>query len=356
MRIRFVDLPRIALWAVPVACFLSNPTSSHAQQIPWGITAVEGLKVGHFTLSERLTGCTVVLAENGAVGGVDVRGGAPGTRETDLLDPVNMIQKVHAVVLSGGSAFGLDAASGVVRYLDEKGIGYAVGDVVVPIVVAAIIYDLGVGDPTIRPGPDCGYRAATRANTAMPEEGNVGVGAGATVGQLRGGARAMKGGVGTASITLPSGLTVAAIVAVNAVGDIIDPETGSVIAGVRTADGRGLADARVLLRSGSFSEPRSGANTTIGVVATNATLTQVQATKVAQMAQDGLARTIYPAHTPGDGDTVFSLATGTYTGPTSVSTIGALAADMTAKAIVRAVMAAEGIPGIPSMSDLGGSP
>ena len=287
------------------------------------------------------------------IGGVDVRGGAPGTRETELLDPVNTVQRVHAVVLSGGSAFGLDAASGVIRYLDEKRVGFAMGDVIVPIVVGAVIYDLGVGDPTIRPGPDCGYRAATRADTAVPEEGNVGAGAGATVGKLRGRARAMKGGVGTASITLPSGLTVAALVTVNAVGDVIDPETGSVIAGVRTPDGRGLADARELIRSGSTSEPRSGQNTTLGVVATNATLTQAEVTKVAQMAQDGFARTIYPAHTPGDGDTVFSLATGAYTGPASVLTIGALAADMTAQAIVRAVLAAEGIPGIPSASDLG---
>ena len=348
----FVNFPNAAFGVLLLGCLLSNPKSSRAQERSGGLTAVAGLKVGHFTLSGRPTGCTVILAEDGAIGGVDVRGGSPGTRETDLLDPVNMIQRVHGVVLSGGSAFGLDAASGVVRYLDERHVGYAIGDVRVPIVVSAVIYDLGIGDPEIRPGPECGYRAATRADRTLPAEGNVGSGAGATVGKLRGMARAMKGGVGTASITLPSGLTVAAIVTVNAVGDIIDPETGSVIAGVRTPDGRGLADARTLLRADFSSEPRSGENTTIGVVATNAALTQSEATKVAQMAQDGLARTIYPAHTPADGDTMFSLATGSYSAPASILTIGALAADMVAQAIVRAISAADGIPSIPSARDI----
>ncbi len=342
---------------VAAACatlvLLSIPSPSQAQELAWGLTAIPGLKVGHFTLSERPTGCTVVLAEGGAVGGVDVRGGAPGTRETALLDPVNSVQVVHGVVLSGGSAFGLDAASGVVRYLDERGIGYQVGPNVVPIVVGAILFDLSVGDdPRIRPGADCGYRAASHAGTETSPEGNVGAGAGATVGKLGGMARAMKGGVGTASITLDNGLTVAAIVAVNAVGDIIDPATGTVVAGVRTEDGRGLADARVLLRAGASNEPQSGANTTIGVVATNATLTKAEATKVAQMAQDGLARAIYPAHTPGDGDTVFALATGTFSGDATVSRIGALAADVMAEAIVRAVRAATGLPGIPAASDM----
>ena len=332
---------------------LGIPSPSQAQESSWGLTAVPGLKVGHFTLSERPTGCTVVLAEGGAVAGVDVRGGSPGTSETDLLDPVNTVQQIHGVVLSGGSAFGLDSRSGVMRYLEEKGVGYRMGEILVPIVVGAIIYDLSVGDnPRIRPGADCGYRAASHASTETSAEGNVGVGAGATVGKLGGMDRAMKGGVGTASITLDNGLTVAAIVAVNAVGDIIDPATGSVIAGVRTADGRGLADARVLLRIGASREPQSGTNTTLGVVATNATLTKAEATKVAQMAQDGLARTIYPAHTPGDGDTVFSLAMGTFSGAASVSTIGALAADVVAEAILRAVRAATGIPGIPAAGDL----
>ena len=220
-----------------------------------GITAVEGLALGHFTLEERPTGCTVVLAEDGAVAGVDVRGGAPGTREIALLDPVNSVQEAHAIVLSGGSAFGLDAASGVVRYLEERGIGYRAGDHVVPIVAAAILFDLGIGGGSVRPGPECGYEAARAASTAAPAEGSVGAGAGATVGKLRGRGRAMKGGIGTASITLEDGLTVAAVVAVNAVGDVIDPATGEVVAGVRTEDGTGFADARALLREGEVRPP-----------------------------------------------------------------------------------------------------
>ena len=333
---------------------IAPPSAARTQEGPWGLTAVEGITVGHHTLSERPTGCTVILTGKGAVGGVDVRGGAPGTVETDLLDPVNSVQEVHGIILAGGSAFGLASRDGVMRYLDEKGIGYRMGSIVVPIVVGAILYDLPVGDdPGVRPGAECGYQAAARATGDTPAEGNVGAGAGATVGKLRGMRRAMKGGIGTASITLPSGLTIGAIVAVNAVGDVIDPSTGAVIAGVRTADGRGLADARVLLReSHESNEAQSGANTTIGVVTTNAVLTQAQATKVAQMAQDGFARAIYPSHTMGDGDTIFSLATGTFDGDASVSTIGALAADMVAEAILRAVRVATGIEGIPSASDL----
>ncbi|MDH3731943.1 MAG: P1 family peptidase [Gemmatimonadota bacterium] len=316
-----------------------------------GLTAVEGIKLGHFTLSERPTGCTVILTEDGVVAGVDVRGGAPGTREISLLDPVNTVQIVHAISLSGGSAFGLDVATGVMRYLDERGIGVRVGANSVPIVPAAILFDLGVGDGSVRPDAGCGYAAAAAATSAPPAEGSVGAGAGATVGKLRGMSRAMKGGVGSASIELESGLVVSALVAVNAVGDVIDPATGQVVAGVRTADGTGLADARRLIR-GEGPEPTSGANTTIGVVATNAALTQAEATKVAQMSQDGLARAIYPSHTPGDGDTMFALATGAF-GQASVSTIGALAADVVAEAIVRAVRAASGLPNLPSASELG---
>lgn len=326
-----------------------------------GIVAVDGLKVGHFTLDERPTGCTVILAERGAVGGVDVRGGAPGTREIALLDPVNAVDAVNAVVLSGGSAFGLDTATGVMRYLEEREIGYRVGSHVVPIVVGAILFDLGVGDrPDVRPDADCGYAAAAAATDGPVEEGSVGAGAGATVGKLGGADRAMKGGIGTASITLDDGLTVAAIVAVNAVGDIVDPATGRIVAGARTEDGRGFADARRLLRSGERAAAEGvGGNTTIGLVATNATLTKAQITKVAQMAQDGLARTIYPAHTPSDGDTVFGLATGT--GPAGsaasapVSRIGALAADVMAEAVLRAVRNARGVAGIPAVRDLEGS-
>jgi L-aminopeptidase/D-esterase-like protein len=295
-----------------------------------------------------------VLAAAGAVAGVDVRGSAPGTRETDLLDPVNTVEKVHAVVLSGGSAFGLDAASGAVRYLDEHGIGFETEFGKVPIVPAAVLFDLNVGDPKIRPNAECGYRAAAGASPGPVAEGNVGAGSGATVGKLGGAARAMRGGLGTASVTTPGGLVVAALVVVNAVGDIIDPATGRVVAGIRTPDGKALADARVLMRTGALTPAGTiGRNTTIGVVATNATLTKAQATKVAQMAQDGLARAIWPAHSPFDGDTIFALSTGARTGAPDIMTIGSLAADVVAEAILRAVRAAKGIAGYPAAGDVG---
>jgi L-aminopeptidase/D-esterase-like protein len=316
------------------------------------LTAVPGIKVGHHTLTERPTGCTAILTEAGAVAGVDVRGSAPGTRETDLLNPINTVQEVHAVVLSGGSAFGLDAATGVVRYLDEHNIGFDVRVAKVPIVPAAILFDLGIGDPKIRPTADCGYRAAVAASTAPVIEGNVGAGAGATVGKSAGPNRAMKAGVGSSAITLPDGLIVAALVAVNAVGDIVDPSTGKIVAGVRTPDGVGLADARVLLRTGTGQRSRSGENTTIGVVATNAKLTKVQAAKLAQMAHDGYARAIVPVHTGGDGDAIFALATGAYAGDADVSRIGALGAEAMADAIVRAARQAVSIPNYPAARDL----
>jgi L-aminopeptidase/D-esterase-like protein len=336
------------------ACFATVSTTLAAQQEqetgPTSITDVPGILVGHHTLAERPTGCTVVIAMEGATGGVDVRGGAPGTRETALLDPVNTVQKLHAVVLSGGSAFGLDAATGTVRWLEENGIGFEVGEIRVPIVAGAILFDLRVGDGRIRPDAECGYRAAESASTATPAEGNVGAGAGATVGKLAGMGRAMKGGIGTASIRREDGLVVGALIAVNAVGDVIDPSTGRVIAGVRTEDGRGLADARVLVRESGASPTSS--NTVIGVVATNASLTKAQATKVAQMAHDGLARAISPAHTPWDGDTIFALSTGRGGVDADVLEIGALAAEAVTEAILRAVRAAEGLPDLPSASDL----
>ena len=323
-----------------------------AQTVQRGLTAVEGLKVGQYTLSSRPTGCTVIIAESGAVAGVDVRGAAPGTRETDLLNPVNLVPVVHAIVLAGGSAFGLDAATGVMKYLEEHDIGFDVRVAKVPIVPAAILFDLGVGDAKIRPDADCGYKAAAAATNGPVAEGNVGAGAGATVGKLFGGNRAMKGGLGSASITMPNGLTVSAIVAVNAVGDIIDPSTGQVVAGVRTIDGKSLADVRKLIRAGGTEQSRIGENTTIGVVATNAKLTKAQATKVAQMAQDGYARAISPSHTMNDGDTIFSMATGVWTETADVTTIGALAADMMSEAILRAVRQAKGLPKYPSVRDL----
>ena len=320
-----------------------------------GLTDVQGLKVGHHTLSERPTGCTVILAEAGAVAGVDIRGGAPGTREVALLDPVNHVERAHAIVLSGGSAFGLDSATGVVRYLGERDIGYETRVAKVPIVPAAILFDLGVGDkPHIRPDADCGYKAAKAASDGPVAEGNVGAGAGATVGKLGGGGRSMKAGVGTASIQLPSGLVVSALVAVNAVGDIIDPMTGEVVAGVRSTDGKGLADARTLIRTGSLGRPRPrrGENTTIGVVATNAVLSQVEAKKMAMMAHDGFARAISPSHLPSDGDLIFSLATGTFEGEANLTLIGALAAEAMADAIVRAATQATSLPGYPAARDL----
>ena len=317
-----------------------------------GLTAVSGLKVGHVTLKERPTGCTVVLAEAGAVAGVDVRGGAPGTRETDLLDPVNAVQKVQAIVLSGGSAFGLDAATGTVRWLEEKGLGEETRVARVPIVPAAILFDLGIGDPKVRPTADCGYQAAAAATDGAVVEGNVGAGAGATVGKLMGPGRAMKAGLGSAAIVLPNGLVVAALVAVNAIGDVIDPATGRVVAGLRTPDGRGLADARALVRLGGLERPPVAANTTIGVVATNAILTKTQATKVAQMAHDGYARAISPVHTPGDGDVIFALATGGWAREGDVAMVGALAAEVMADAIVRGARQATGIPGYPAARDL----
>ena len=320
-----------------------------------GLTAVTGLKVGHHTLSERPTGCTVVLAEAGAVAGVDVRGAAPGTRETDLLNPVNTVDQVQAIVLAGGSAFGLDAASGVMRYLEERKLGYPTPFGPVPIVPAAILFDLGVGSkPSVRPGADCGYLAAQAAGAGPVEEGSVGAGAGATIGKIAGLGRAMKGGIGSAALTLPGGVTVAALVATNGLGDIIDPATGQVVAGVRTADGRGFADARVLVRSGATLAGGTGQNTTLGVVATNARLTKAQATKVAQMAHDGLARAISPVHTPFDGDTLFVLATGTDTRPPDIATIGALAAEVVADAVVRAARQATSVPGYPALRDLPG--
>jgi len=327
-----------------------TPQSSGARNHT--LTAVTGIKVGHHTLSERPTGCTVILAEQGAVGGVDVRGSAPGTRETDLLNPTNLVEKVNAIVLAGGSAFGLAAADGVVKYLEEKHVGFPTGAGVVPIVPAAILYDLQVGTGSIRPGPDCGYAAARSATSDPVAEGNVGAGAGATVGKLMRADRAMKGGVGSAAIEVPGGLVVAAIVAVNAAGNVMDPTTGQFIAGGRTDDGRGIADLRAMLRGGPSGRARPIENTTIGVVATNATLTKAQATKLAQMAHDGYARSIYPSHLMIDGDAIFTLAIGTRSETPDVNRLGALAADVMSDAIVRAVRAATGIPGYPAARDL----
>jgi len=311
------------------------------------IVDVPGLRVGHFTLSERLTGCSVVLAAEGAVGAVDVRGAAPGTRETDLLDPANLVDKVHAVVLSGGSAFGLDAATGVVRWLDEQGISFETGHGKVPIVPAAVLFDLNLvrtgDDAKARPGADAGYAACQAASTATPAAGNVGAGAGACVGKLFGYDRSMKGGIGNASIRVGPWV-VGALVACNAVGDVLDPATGQILAGARTADGQNLLDTqRAFLQGERGQRPLPGTNTTIGVVATNATLTKAQAKRLAMSAHDGLARSIRPAHTTLDGDTLFALATGTETSPPDLMLLSVMAAEATALATVNAISQAQGI-------------
>ena len=331
------------------------------------ITAVPGLRVGHFTDARRPTGCTVVLAPEGTVGGVDVRGAAPGTRETELLSPLNAVPHVHAVLLAGGSAYGLDAAGGVMRWLEEQGIGIQVGhhasgtQVRVPIVPAAILFDLNVGDPRIRPDADAGYAACQAATSAAPAEGNVGAGAGASVGKLFGFGRAMRGGIGSASIQV-GGLSVGALIAVNAIGDIVDPRTGQVIAGARGADGVSLLDTMAALRRGELPPSiQTGQATTIGVVATDARLDKAGATKLAQMAHDGLARAINPVHTQGDGDTLIALATGQQRGgngqSASLTLLGALAAEVTMLAVLRAVRAAAtldgpGLPRLPAARDL----
>jgi len=322
-------------------------------QSPGGrITDVPGIRVGHHTLSERPTGCTVILAPPNTVGAVDQRGGAPGTRETNLLAPENSVSVVHAIVLSGGSAFGLATADGVMSYLAEQKIGYPVSGTVVPIVPAAILLDLAVGGrPEIRPGPDCGYQAAARATPGAVAEGSIGAGAGATVGKFANN-RPMKGGIGTASLAGPGGLIVGAIVAVNASGSIVDRRTGRPVAGVRAADGVSLEDPFALIRGMSGVAGREMENTTIGVVATNARLTKAQALRVSMMAQDGLARAIFPAHTPGDGDTLFVLATGGLAEEPNVSRIGSLAAEAVSDAILRAVREATGLPGYPAVRDL----
>ena len=330
-------------------------SSPHLAQAGDGfITDVEGIKVGHFTETRRPTGCTVVLCEGGAIAGVDVRGSAPGTRETDLLKPINLVDRVNAIVLAGGSAFGLDAATGVMRWLEEHDAGYATAGGKVPIVPAAILYDLTVGDGEIRPTAESGYQACKSAASGPVAEGNVGAGAGATVGKLNGG-RPMKGGIGTSSIKLANGLVVAAIVAVNCTGDVVDPRTGKIVAGARTEDGRGFLDIAKSFRAGrgvAQATGRGGENTTIGIVATNARFDKTQMTKVAEMAHDGLARAINPAHTPYDGDTLFALSTGRSTVPANLAAIGALAAEAVSDAILRAVKKASSIPGYQAYRDL----
>ena len=320
------------------------------------ITDVPGIKVGHAQNREAITGCTVVLCEDGAVGGVDQRGGAPGTRETDLLRPMHLVDKVHAITLAGGSAYGLDAASGVMHYLEDHGIGFDVQVAKVPIVPAAILFDLGIGDPKVRPDSTMGYAACKVASDGPVTPGNVGVGMGACVGGMFGPNFQMKGGVGTASIDLGGGLVVGALIAVNCFGDVIDPTTNQIIAGARKPpSGKELADTLRSMRSvvGKTIIRFASRNTVIGVVATNAKLSKEEINKVAQTAHNGLARTIRPAHTMLDGDTIFGLATGRKSG--NVNLIGAYAAEAVAQAVINGVLAAESLGGRPSAREFTGS-
>ena len=327
------------------------------------LTAVAGLEVGHYTDRENATGCTAILCRQGAVGGVDVRGGSPGTRETELLRPLHRVDRVHAIVLSGGSAFGLDAASGVMAYLESAGIGLRVGPAIVPIVASAILFDLGLITASVRPGAAQGYAAAGAAGPAPVVEGSVGAGTGATVGKVLGLERAVKAGIGSAALTLPGGATVAALVAVNAVGDVVDYRSGQLIAGPRRDSAPGFistvelltgtgadADADTTGDTGQSAPPLS--NTTIGVVATDARLTREEANLLARVSHDGLALAIRPCHTIRDGDTMFALATGQGAEPGDFTALGAGAVEVTAQAVLRAVTAATGLGGVPAIGEL----
>ena len=317
------------------------------------ITAVAGLEAGHYTDMAHGTGCTVFICRDGAVGGVDVRGGSPGTRETDLLRPMHRVDRVHGVLLSGGSAFGLDAASGVVNYLADLGIGFEAGSAVVPIVPAAILFDLNVINPRVRPGPAQGLAACRAAGSGPLEEGSVGAGTGATAAKAMGPEAAVKSGFGTASLTLPDGPTVAAAVAVNAYGGIYDHRSGRLIAGPRRDDGSGFHDTLEVMLAGEAWRPGMPAmNTTIGVVATDALLTREEANYLAMVSHDGLALTIRPCHTMYDGDTMFALSTGRFQGQVDVARLGAAAVEVTAQAVLRAVQTPSGLGDYPAISEL----
>lgn len=324
------------------------------------ITDVPGLKVGQETNIDALTGCTVILCPDGAVGGVDQRGGAPGTRETDLLHPLHLVDKVHAILLAGGSAYGLDAATGVMKFLEENKIGFNAGFARVPIVPAAILFDLGLGDPTCRPNAEMGYSACQMASVDHPAEGNFGAGTGCSVGKILGPGQSMKSGIGTASMEIGGGIIVGAIMAVNAFGDVIDPEKGEIIAGsrsIKTGPARighedyfanTLSVMRSLVGRTALSFTNRS-NTIIGVVASNARLDKNETNKVAQMAHNGIARTIQPAHTLLDGDTIFALSTGQR--KADVNIVGAFAVEVVAKAILRGTQAAVSVAGLPAATD-----
>jgi L-aminopeptidase/D-esterase-like protein len=316
------------------------------------LTDVGGLRVGHATDPVGLTGCTVILCDAGMTGGVDVRGSATGTREIELLRPTHLIQQVHAVLLAGGSAYGLDAAAGVMRYLEERGRGFDLTIARVPIVPAAILFDLALGDPNARPDAAMGYRACEGATEGPFARGNVGAGTGATVGKIRGLAGAMKAGLGTACVELADGIKVGAVVAVNALGDVRDPSTGAIVAGARNLSGDGFADTEQLMRGDLSGTVWGFSNTVIGLVAANARLTKEETNKLAQMAGNGIARCVTPAHTLYDGDVVFALSSAESGLTVPVSAIGSAAAQAMSAAIVDAVRSAEGVAGVPSARDL----
>lgn len=297
------------------------------------ILDVKGIKVGQVEDKEGLTGCTVIICEDGGVCGVDVRGSAPGTRETDLLDPINMVQKVHAIVLSGGSAFGLESTCGVSRYLEEKGIGFDVGVAKVPIVTGAVLFDLGVGDPKCRPNIEMGYKACQIANNIELKQGNYGAGCGATVGKIRGSEFCTKGGIGSYSIKLDNGLVVSSIIAVNAFGDVY--ENGQVIAGVLNDDKTDFLNTYDLMKKGVNKGGFNIDNTTIGAVVTNAKLSKAECKKISQMAHNGFAKSIFPIHTPHDGDTIFTLATGEV--ETDITLLGSIASEVVEKSVINAI-------------------
>ncbi|MEN6522094.1 MAG: P1 family peptidase [Anaerolineaceae bacterium] len=321
------------------------------------IAKIPGIRIGQEQDTDALTGCTVIIAADGAVGGVDQRGGSPGTRETDLLRPMHMVEHIHAVLLTGGSAFGLDAAAGVMKYLEENKIGFNTGVVPVPIVPAAVLFDLAIGDAFIRPDLQMGYQACVNASLESPKQGNFGAGCGATVGKIFGMLSAMKSGIGHAALEISSGIFIGAIVAVNAFGDVIDPSSGDILAGARPVQKGPLqlggkekfANTLDVLRSftgQTIMKFASSQNTTIGAIVTNARLTKEEANKVAQMGQNGLALTINPAHTMMDGDTLFTMATGKR--KADVNIIGAFAPMVVAQAIINAVTNAEPVAGLPS--------
>ncbi|HXG41307.1 MAG TPA: P1 family peptidase [Dehalococcoidia bacterium] len=313
-----------------------------------GITAIPGLLVGHWTDAEACTGCTVVLCPEGATAGVAVLGGAPGTRETDLLRPGFLVDRVHGVLLTGGSAFGLAAAQGAMRWLEERGMGRATPAAVVPIVVGAVVYDLGLGRGDVRPGPEEGYEACQAASVEAVPEGSVGAGTGATVGKALGLARATKGGIGTACEEGPEGTKVAALMVVNAFGEVVDPDTGQVLAGVRAEEGGYVATLEVL-RAGRGISPLTPPNSTVGVVATDAPLDKASCARLATMAMAGMARAVRPVWTQVDGDVLFALSTGVGA-PADLTVLGALAARAVERAIVRAVLSATSLGGVPACS------